>query len=157
MFIKISDIKTLGSWIPITMVTAILLLFTGNFQGCEPEDWMLEVNCNDCYGFKPDSASLIVYLTINAENDSVPLAFYKGDYEEGNEGNIDWRDTATTEELYLKSEINAEYTVVATYRSGHKTIRAIDGDKMFLYNASDECGTLCYIVKGGIFDVRLME
>ena len=154
MFIKISDIRTLGSSISIAMITAILLLFTGNYMGCEPEDWILEVNCNDCYGYEPDSASLIVYLTINAENDSVPLTFYKGAYEEGI---VDWLDTATTEELYLKSEINAEYTVVATYRSGNKTIKAIDGDKMHLYNAADECGTPCYIVKGGIFDVTLLE
>lgn len=154
MFIKISNIKSRGSWIPITMVTAVLLLLSGNFMGCEPEDWIFEVNCNDCYGYEPDSASLIVRLTINAENDSVPLTFYKGAFEEGN---IDWLDTATTDELYLNSEINSEYTVVATYRSGDKTIKAIDGDKMHLYNAADECGSPCYIVKGGIFDVRLIE
>ena len=154
MFIKISNIRFRGSWFPIAMVTAVLLLLSGNFMGCEPEDWIFEVNCNDCYGYEPDSASLIVRLTINAENDSVPLTFYKGAFEEGN---VDWLDTATTDELYLKSEIYSEYTVVATYRSGDKTIKAIDGDKMHLYNAADECGSPCYIVKGGIFDVRLME
>ena len=154
MYIKISNIKSITSWIHISLVTAVLFLLSGNFIGCEPEDWILTVDCNDCYGYEPDSASLIVYLSINAENDSVPLTFYKGAFEEGN---IDWLDTATTEELYLKSEINTEYTVVATYRSGNKTIKAIDGDKMRLYNAADECGSPCYIIKGGIFDVRLME
>ena len=154
MFIKISNIEVRGSWIPLTVVTAILLLLSGNFMGCEPEDWILSVDCNDCYGYEPDSASLIVYLTINAENDSVPLTFYKGAFEEGN---IDWLDTATTDELHLKSEINTEYTVVATYRSGSDTIKAIDGDKMRLYNAADECGSPCYIIKGGIFDLRLMD
>ena len=115
---------------------------------------MPEISCSDCYGFEPDSANLIIRLTINGTYDSVPLVFYRGKYEEGI---IDWMDTATTEEFYLYSEVGAEYTVKATYTSGGRTIEAFDSDKMRLYDGAAECGSPCYIVKGGIFDVKLIE
>lgn len=136
------------------MAAALLVLVSGKFTACEPEDWMLEVNCEDCYGYKPDSANLIIYLTIDVENDSIPLTFYRGSYEEGV---IDWQDTATTDEFYLYSKIDNNYTVRATYRSGNRIIEAFDADDMHLYNANSECGSPCHIVKGGIFDLRLLE
>lgn len=136
------------------LAAALLVLVSGKFTACEPENWMLSIDCGDCYGYAPDSANLIINLTINAENDSVPLTFYRGDYEEGV---IDWQDTATTEEFYLYSKVNSSYTVRATYRSGDKIIEAYDADNMELYNAKEECGSPCYIVKGGIFDVALSE
>lgn len=121
--------------------------------GCEPEDWEV-INCNDCYYNKPDSADLIVNLTINVENDSIPLIFYKGKLEEGV---IDWIDTAVTEELRLYSEIGQVYTVKALYKSGKDTIIAIDSDKMTIVSADEECGYPCYIIKGGIYNLTLME
>jgi hypothetical protein len=136
------------------LAAALLVLVSAKFTACEPEDWMLSVDCGDCYGYAPDSADLIVKLTINAENDSVPLTFYRGNYEDGV---IDWQDTATTEEFYLYSKINSSYTVRATYRSGNRIIEAFDADDMNLNNAGEECGSPCYIVKGGIFDLQLLE
>jgi hypothetical protein len=147
--------KISGKRLPIkTLVVALLILISGRFTACETEDWMLQVNCADCFDYKPDSADLIIYVTINAENDSVPLTFYRGSYEEGV---IDWQDTATTEEFYLYSRIEKNYTVRATYRSGNRVIDAFDADNMHLYNADEECGSPCYIVKGGILDLRLIE
>lgn len=147
--------RILGRKLLTRLAAAILLiLVSGKFTACEPEDWMLQIDCADCFGYKPDSANLILNLTINAENDSVPLTFYLGDYEDGV---IDWQDTATTAEFYLYSKINSTYTVRATYRSGNKIIEAFDSDKMTLYNADAECGSSCYIVKGGIYDLILEE
>jgi len=139
-------------WFP-GMAAMILLLLSGNFTGCEPEDWVGTVNCNDCLGTRPDSALLIVYLTINPENDSVPLTFYRGD----SGGEIDWQDTATTEEFYPDAKVGTTYTLRAEYRSGPHTIYAFDSDEMKLTDRGDECGDPCYIVKGGIFDVILKE
>ena len=136
------------------LAAVLLVLVSGKFTACEPEDWMLSVDCGDCYGYAPDSADLIVNLTINAENDSVPLTFYRGNYEDGV---IDWQDTATTEEFYLYSKINSSYTIRATYQSGNRIIEAFDADDMILYNANEECGSPCYIVKGGIFDLSLLD
>jgi len=130
-----------------------LMLLAGHFFACQPEDWSLEVNCLDCYDFEPDSANLIVYLTIDEENDSIPLTFYKGSVEDGV---IDWQDTASSEEFFLFSEIGTAYSVEAIYQSGSRTIIAYDGDEMSLYDAAEDCGSPCYIVKGGIFDLRLI-
>ena len=154
MFIRKFNISRSKVWITLRVAVLLLVFVSGNFLGCETEDWMFEVNCNDCYGYMPDSANLIIYVTIDAENDSVPLTFYKGDYENGE---IDWQDTATTDEFYLYSEMNRDYTVAATYKSGEKTIVAFDADEMSLSDASTDCGFLCYIVKGGILDVRLLK
>ena len=134
--------------------TTLLVIISGRFTACETEDWMLQVNCDDCYGYKPDSANLIVYLTIDSENDSVPLTFYRGNYEDGE---IDWQDTATTTEFYLYSKMNKKYTVRATYRSGDKIIEAFDADEMHFRDAADECGSPCYIIKGGTFNLRLPQ
>ncbi|MEN8155343.1 MAG: hypothetical protein ABFS10_00210 [Bacteroidota bacterium] len=146
-------IRDRGSIWLMAAVTAALVLITGNFTGCEPEDWIGNVNCNDCFGYKPDSADLIIHLTINAENDSVPLIIYEGDTG----GDVDWRDTAVDETFYLKSRMHTTYTVRAQYRSGSKTIIAFDSDRMTLKDYSESCGSTCYIVKGGIFDLTLPE
>jgi len=154
MVIRIFNIRQRIRIAPVLLVVAILIAVAGNFMGCEVEDWALAVDCNDCFGYEPDSAKLIVYVTINAENDSVPLTFYRGPYEDGE---IDWQDTATDKEFLLFSEMDREYTVRAEYRSGEKTIVVFDADKMYLRNSGDECGSPCYIVKGGIFDLKLIE
>jgi hypothetical protein len=146
--------KIVKKHIQLLALVMLLLAFSGNFLGCETEDVVFSVDCNDCYGYVPDSADLIIYLTINEENPMVPITVYKGSLEEGV---IDWRDTATNSEFYLFSALDANYTVEATYRSGDKTIVTYDGDRMHIFDAGNECGTPCYIVKGGIFDNRLME
>ena len=154
MSIRTYNISRRFRVIPAFLIAAALFVAGGQFLGCEPEDWTFAVDCNDCYDFEPDSAKLIVYLTINPENDSIPLTFYRGTFDDGE---IDWQDTATTDEFLLYSEMDREYTVRAQYKSGEKTIMVFDADKMYLQNSGDECGSPCYIVKGGIFDNRLIE
>ena len=154
MYTKRYIIKLLRSRIAALLAATFLVLVSGNFTACEPEDWVLKVDCGDCYNYLPDSADLVIKLTINTENYSVPLTFYLGDYEDGV---IDWQDTARTDKFYLYSAFDKDYTVRATYKSGNQTIMAFDGDEMILYNAGEECGSPCYIVKGGIFDLRLPE
>jgi hypothetical protein len=78
MYTRRYNIKTFCSRIATLLSLALLLLVAGHFTACEPEDWVLSVDCSDCYSFRPDSADLIIKLTINAENDSVPLTFYRG-------------------------------------------------------------------------------
>lgn len=133
------------------LLAMVLLFLAGNFSGCETEDWQGEVDCNECYGFQPDSANLIVYVTMSLEQDSVPLTVYRGNYM----GEIDWQDTATSDNFYLYAEVGSTYTIKAEYRSGENSIIAFDSDKMTLSYHANECGYTCYIIKGGIFDLRL--
>lgn len=134
-----------------SLLTLTLILLAGQFLGCETEDWQGSVDCNECFSYHPDSADLIVYVSIRLEQDSVPLTFYRGDYM----GEVDWRDTATTSEFYLRAAVDESYTIKAEYRSGQTSIIAFDSDKMTLSYHGNECGYTCYIIKGGIFDVRL--
>ena len=55
-------IKLLGSRTLAPLAVAFLLLVSGNFTACEPEDWVLTVDCDDCYNYLPDSADLIINL-----------------------------------------------------------------------------------------------
>jgi hypothetical protein len=139
---------------PLGPLLIFLLLLAGQWLGCETEDLVFSVDCNECYGIAPDSANLIIHLTINGENPYVPITVFKGSLEEGK---VDWRDTATTETLYLYSAVGTGYTVEARYRSGDKTIVTYDGDHMVIADGSGDCGSPCYLVKGGIFDNRLLE
>lgn len=128
---------------------------------CEQQIWTLGVDCDECFIDKPDSADLVVYITINEENQRVPLEFYKGDIEEGN---LDWRDTADSDILYLYSEIDEYYSIKAYYKQGTQTLIATDGSKLkralvsdLCTDASNEVTVDCWIIKDGILDVRIKE
>lgn len=134
-------------YITFFFIIAFLIVFS-----CDTQIFNFNINCEDCYTSKPDSADLIVNITINEENKSVPLKFFRGKVEEGI---IEWIDTAYTSTLYLYSPIDEFYSIKAFYKKDGKTIIAIDGDKMKTSLVTDVCETDCWIIKGGILDVRL--
>jgi len=109
-------------------------------------------DCSECYQIKPDSADLSVKVTINSENPWVPLVIYKGKIEDHN---IDFIDTAICEDYYLWVKVDEYYSVEAKYKSGNKTIIAVDGDKIKAKKNSNECDEACYWIKGGYVNVRL--
>lgn len=146
---RFCPVKTLGR---ISLFA--ILIIVGHLISCETENLTYEWDCYECFSIKPDSANLIVYLTINSENESVPLIIYKGPVEHRI---IDWQDTATTDEYLLYAEVGIEYSIQATYWRGNETIYAYDGDLMTLSDQDRKCGTPCYIVEGGIFDLTLGE
>lgn len=112
------------------------------------------IDCNECFNERPDSADLIIYCTINSENPYVPIKLYRGDVEDKQ---VDWVDTVYEKEYHLYSEVGQTYSVEAKYKSGTKNIIAVDGDKMKTSQVTDVCDQDCWIVKGGILDVRLKD
>jgi hypothetical protein len=132
----------------------LLLALCFNFSGCEQEDLAFITDCDNCLDAIPDSADLIVSVTINEENPFVPLTFYIGDYEDGI---IDFIDTTRTEERLLYSEVGVEYSVKATYRKDGETVIAVDGDRLRIVDGSGDCYPPCYFIRGGTLDVRLKE
>lgn len=113
----------------------------------------LEVDCDECYVPEPDSAYLVVYVTIDNEINEVPLVFYKG---KADARNVEYIDTAyqdTYNRLYVKT--NEYYSVEATYNLEDKTIIAGDGDELKTRHITDICAEDCYVIRGGIMDVRL--
>ncbi len=109
-------------------------------------------DCSECYQIKPDSADLTVKITINNENPRVPLVIYKGKIEDQV---IDYIDTAINSDYYLWVKVDEYYSVEAKYKSGNKTIIAVDGDKIKAKKNSSECDETCYWIKGGYINVRL--
>lgn len=134
-------------------IFTILFIFAAIFS-CEKNPFIFDVNCDECYLNEPDSADLIVDLTINKENPFVPLVFYRGEIEDNN---IEWIDTAYSETLYLYSPVEEYYSIKAFYKSGSQTLIAVDGDKLKTRKVSDVCDNECWVIRGGILDVRLKE
>ncbi len=132
----------------VFVVFALLIAFS-----CE-NGGTFGVNCKECYSVEPDSADLIVYLTINSENPYVPLKIYRGDVEKKE---LDWVDTAFAKEYRLYSAVNQQYSIEATYHNGSKQIIAIDGDKITANLVTDVCDDDCWILKGGILDARIKD
>lgn len=100
------------------------------------------VNCDGCFSScdsGPFFADLQIKLTINEENEDVPIEVYRGLYDDGI---LIIQDTVSFDELIdgrviynLEAEMN--YAAAASYQDGAKTIIAIDGGEMSL--ATDEC------------------
>lgn len=112
----------------------------------------LEVNCAQCYVNEPDSFELEVNLTIEALGDSVYLEFFEGKVESGKPS---WEGKVGTQLFYHMVPVDEYYSVRATYIEDNKTIYAIDGDKMITSYVADACDTDCWIIKGGILNVKL--
>lgn len=111
-----------------------------------------EVDCNDCYFPEPDSADIIMYFTIDDRVDFVPYVVYKG---KADARNIEYVDTAYSETNYLYVKTGEFYSVEATYSLEDKTVIAGDGDKLRTRHITDVCSEDCYVIRGGIMNVRL--
>jgi hypothetical protein len=110
------------------------------------------VDCDDCWGYKPDSADLIINLTIDSKHPEVPIVVYRGNVESGE---VDWIDTARETPYYLYAAVEQYYSVKAEYKVDGKTIMAVDGDEMKAKNATSSCDWVCWIVVDGEFKVDL--
>jgi hypothetical protein len=129
----------------ILYITLIIIFFQ-----CDKIDF--QVDCSECYQIEPDWGELYVRVTINDENEYVPLVIYRGNFENDD---IEYIDTAYEKDYYLDVPLNKFYSVIAEYISGQDTICAVDGDKIRTKKNYDDCDEECYIVKGGVIDVRL--
>ncbi len=110
------------------------------------------VNCDDCWGFRPDSADLIIHLTIDVNHPEVPIVLYLGNVESGE---VDYVDTARVNPYHLYSAVDQDYSVTAEYKVDGKTIIAVDGDVMKVKDATSSCEFECWIVTDGEFWVDL--
>lgn len=104
-----------------------------------------------CISIKPDTGLLIVRLTINNENQQVLVKVYDGKIEDENEV---LKVNTIEALLHLYLPVNRFYTVTASYKSGDRSIIAVDGDEIELkhYNI---CSEDCYVLKDGKVNVRL--
>lgn len=135
------------------IVILIIIVFSSIlFFKCDNVDFNFD--CDECYQEEPLWGDIYVQLTINDENDFVPLVIYRGSVEDNN---IEYVDTAFEEEYYLDVPLNKYYAVKAEYLEGSDTIYAIDGDEIKTKLNTDDCDQECYVIKGGNFDVRMKK
>jgi len=132
-------------------VFLICLLFAGIYLSCN-EYMGLSVDCSECYTNYPDSSDITVYLTINNSYSSVPVTIYK---DQVDDNRIEYIDTATSSPYYLFVPVDQYYSVKAEYTADGKTIFAVDGDKLSVKHVSESCDVECWVVTGGVMDVRL--
>ena len=110
------------------------------------------VDCDECFDYEPDSADLLIYVTLNNENPEVPIKLYRGNVEQGKE---DWVDTISESPFHLWSAVDQFYSITAEYTVGDKKIVAVDGDMMKVKHVSESCDYECWIIKGGYLKVEL--
>lgn len=115
------------------------------YSDCTEDDY------DDCYTEEPFEAEIVVYVTINNENQYVPLTIYEGKIDENR---IIAYDTAYDEEFYRFFKLGRYYSVTAKYKSGEKIIFALDGNKMYK-DSSRLCDSTCWDINGGIYDLKL--
>jgi hypothetical protein len=133
-------------------IKALLVFVLLTLAGSCNEYLGLNVDCDDCWGFRPDSADLIINLTINSSHPEVPIVLYRGNIESGQ---VDYLDTARETPYTLYSAIDQYYSVTAEYKVDGKTILAVDGDVMKAKDATASCEFECWIITDGEFRVDL--
>lgn len=115
------------------------------------EDTCDEYSYSDCETEKPLTAPLKIDLTINEENPKIPLVVLDGKLEDSDTLLL---DTAQTEYHEIEVDPDRFYTVTARYKSGNKTIIAVDGDKINLQSYT-HCDSTCWELRGGHINLRL--
>ncbi len=127
----------------------IFILVFASWSACD--EYMGVVDCDECYSIEPDSADLIIYLSVNNDYPEVPIIVFKGNIED----DTDWVDTAVTSPYYLYSKIDQFYTVKAEYQVGDRIINVVDGDKVKAKHVSESCDVECWVITGGKINAEL--
>ena len=133
-------------------IKALIVLVLLTLAGSCDEFLGLTVDCDDCWGFKPDSADLLIHLTVDQDHPEVPIVIYRGNFEDGE---VDFVDTARASTYTLYSAVDQYYSVTAEYKVDGKTIIAVDGDVMKAKDASSSCEFECWIITDGKFSLQL--
>jgi len=135
----------------LTLTIIVLLLLTGS---CDEKIFTGDVNCDECYTDSPDSADLVINLTINNKFPRVPLVVYKGDVEDSQVVSI---DTADYSPFYVYVPVDKKYSVKAEYKKDDATLFAIDGTKLKVLVVTDACDEKCYVIEGESLDARIKK
>lgn len=135
-------------------IVGILFFVAVLFSTCEEDLLLLNVDCEECFYPKPDSADLIVHLSFDAGVSEIPLVFYKG---KADKKNVEYVDTAYSSPYYLYVETDKLYSVEAKYELGDRTVIAIDGTEIKNRKVSDVCSETCFVIRNRDLYVELKD
>jgi hypothetical protein len=133
----------------------IVIIICIGLNACSTSETEEGLYCINCNAEEPDSEQISIKITINNENPSVPVAIYKDKFNPSKNLDTVFSDTISSS-FSLKVATNKYYSVKATYRSGNKTIYAIDGS-WFDTQKLTGCQNTCWKTLGGSYDLRLEE
>jgi hypothetical protein len=137
------------------MRLAISVILLGFLTGsCNEKLYTGDVNCDECYTDKPESADLVIDVTLNNQYYQVPIVVYKGDVEENVVVAV---DTADYTPFYVLVPVDEKYAVKAEYKKGESVLYVIDGTKIKLRSVTDACDEPCYIIEGETMDARIKK
>lgn len=133
-------------------IKLVSILFLGMLTSCELEYSPADSDCADCLSFEPLEAELYMEVTINNKYREVPVVVLNGTLGSRDTVAV---DTITNQMGYINVPLSGYYTVIAEYQTGTKTVKAVDGDDITKYDISNKCGETCWIIRGGIINVKL--
>lgn len=120
-------------------------------SGCELIE-IITLNCNECYTDYPNYEELKASITINEENEGVPITVYYGPYERDN---VAFRDTAWNDVIYLWVETEVNFTIKADYKKNGRPYYVLDGAKLKVRKDTENCDYPCYYATGKSIDLRM--
>ncbi len=111
-----------------------------------------EIDCSECFSVKPLDAELYIDVTLNDKYQEVPVIVFKGKIENGDTVVV---DTIYEPRGYIDVPLNEYYSVMAIYKSGNSVTYAIDGDDFNRHKIEGQCDGPCWIIRGGLYNVKL--
>lgn len=141
----------------LPLITGFLLL---GLLSCGDEYFFGDVDCDECYTPEPNFGPVTITVSLNSENDSIPVRIFKGKYQDSFRNDLDKAfilDTLTETNTIYDLDVNEYYSVTAEYNSNGKKTIVVDGDKLKKYKVSDTCEDICWIFRGGEIDVSLKK
>jgi hypothetical protein len=137
---------------PLIILTVSLFFY---LISCNQDPTPPYVNCLECYSPAHDSGDVTIKITINGQNNKVPLVIYNDKYDATNPGKVVKVDTVTVSNVTYSLPVDHYYSVKATYKSNGKTIHVVDGEALKNMKVTDVCSSPCWTPYGGQIDVRL--
>lgn len=141
--------------------TLMVLLLVPTLLSCGDEYLLDDVDCDECYTPKQETGPVSVNVTLDANNNRIPIKIFKGKYEERYRSDYSEAlivDTVSQDDTYIAElKVNEYYSVAAEYTHNGEKIVVVDGDKLKMYKVSDSCGDVCWIFKGGDIDATLKK
>jgi hypothetical protein len=120
-------------------------------KGCELSS-IVVVNCHTCFADYPSYYNVLSNISINKENQNVPIKVYYGKIEDNA---LVYEMVSHSKNTYLWLETEAEHTLVAEYKKEGRTHLVVNSVKMRVLKDYESCSEPCYYVIGDKIDLKL--
>jgi hypothetical protein len=129
----------------------LMMMTLSDPAGCNCNNDELGFAPLDCETSKPTDGNLFIKLSINSQNQKVPITVFRGNFEDNN---VVLYDTLSATTVSYTLSVDEYYSVTARYFRGQDTILVIDADRITT-DQTDYKDKSCWTVSDGKVDVRL--